>query len=345
MQRLKHKSRLNSKDLAFLVQQYKEFNSVYFVSSLFEHPVHLQSWDYAKDLFDPIKMPLLQEEMEVTEYVAKLAYLVFQHINQATEEHFAAICENLLCFKGFRYYCVYIYVDIMHLNHRYGKMIQFAMSSDVDFEEKLFFKLIDGLRYFLNTGTTVPVHCREEELDHLPDVLIGRYYGYRLLCAKAAADTTTETVYWDRFFSRISDKTDIRQCLHEFTHHLLLTRDMERLDYILAKFYGLIFDKYHLHSYLDIFLFNLMDIMVSYHAGDGKRARTIFKGLDLERIKYGSYCDYYLIFYAILGYHLAETYKEKTKHLNNYQNLTELSKFRLLDDGYLEIFFAKVSVR
>lgn len=339
MQRLKYKSRLRPKDFEFLVQQYKEHNSAFYISSLFEHAVDLKNWDYAKDFFDPVNIPLLEENVDVTEYPAKLAYLIFIYINQIPEEHVDSICDNLLICKGFRHYCFYIYVDIINLNHRYGKMIRFAMSLDVDFEEKLFFKLIDGLRHYLNTGATVPVHCSEEELDHLPYVLVGRYYGYWLVCARTVGDTTAENIYWERFLSRIGDKTDIRQYLHEFTHHLVLTKDMERLDYILSKFYDTIFDRYHLHSYLDIFFFNIMDIMVSYSSGDTKRARIIYKNLDLERIRYGSYCDYYLIFYAIIGYHLAEISSKKSKYLKDYRDLTKLTKFGLFDDEYLKNFF------
>ena len=338
MQRLKHKSRLEPDDFAFLIQQYKQYNSVYYVSSLFEHAVYQGNWAYAKDLFDPLNMSLLEDDVDVTEFAAKLAYLVFQYLNQVPETYFASICKHVLPDKGFRYYCAYVYVDIINLNHRYGKLLQTAQSLDIDFEEQLFLYLIHGLQQYLNTGTIPPVQRKETELDHLPDVLVGRYYGYQLLCAKTTERPELEQLYWERFLDRMDANTDVRQYLHEFIHHLILARDMERLDQILTKFYELIFDKHHLHSYLDIFLFNLMDIMVSFHAGDRKRAMTIFKDLDLERIKYGSYCDYYLIFYAIIGYHLEETPTEKIKHQNDYQNLTELSRFRLLDGGYLKSF-------
>ncbi|WP_127142101.1 hypothetical protein [Flagellimonas marinaquae] len=338
MQRLKHKSRLEPGDFAFLVQQYKQYNSVYYVSSLFEHAVYLENWDNAKDLFEPLNIPFLKANVDVTEYTAKMAYLVFQFINQVPETFFEGIRKNLVSCKEFRYYCIYIYVDIINLNHRYGKIIKTAQSLDIDFEEQLFLDLIHGLKQYLNTGTAPPVHREEKELDHLPDVLVGRYYGYRLLYAKIEGNPNDENFHWQCFLDRMDNKTDLRQYLHEFIHHLMLARDLERLAFILQTFYEPIFDKHHLHSYLDIFLFNLMDIMVSYCSGEIKRAQIIFKDLNLERIKYGSYCDYYLIFYAIIGYHLAETQKEKTRHLNNYRNLTELSKFSLLDDAYLKRF-------
>jgi surface polysaccharide O-acyltransferase-like enzyme len=80
--------------------------------------------------------------------------------------------------------------------------------------------------------------------------------------------------------------------------------------------------------------------MVSFTNKDLKRAHHIFKNLDTTVSKYGAaYNDYYLIFYAITGYHLATNHKEKQLFKEEYQKHVASAKFILFDELYLETYF------
>ena len=64
-----------------------------------------------------------------------------------------------------------------------------------------------------------------------------------------------------------------------------------------------------------------------------------FSQLNIEKISYGSYCDFYLIFYSIIGWHLTEKTKEKELFLETYLRYSKASGFNYFDKKYLHEFF------
>ncbi|MBT4869930.1 MAG: hypothetical protein HON45_07470 [Polaribacter sp.] len=107
----------------------------------------------------------------------------------------------------------------------------------------------------------------------------------------------------------------------------------------MSKYYEDILDIFHVHNYLDVFIYDLIDAMFSLRSSDIKRAKIVFKNLDMDKILYDSYCDYYLIFYNITGYHLSDSQIEKSKFKQDYLNLKELFGFMLFSEDYLLHFF------
>jgi hypothetical protein len=226
------------------------------------------------------------------------------------------------------------------LNHRYGAILDKikALSHKTE-EETLFITLLRNLRRYLNGKNPKAITFDQAKLKKLPFVLIGRYYGYQILYNTLENNETGVELYWNLFLSGIGPYTDIRQYLNEFTHHLLLAKCFSKLEYIMANFYEEIMDNFHLHHYLDVFFFGLIDLIISYRSGDVKRANIIFSNLDVSKIIYGSYCDYYLIFYNLIGFHLANAPEEKSKFKKGYSNLVKEARFSLFSEPYLEDYF------
>jgi hypothetical protein len=161
-----------------------------------------------------------------------------------------------------------------------------------------------------------------------------------MLCAAQNQNKDKEAIVWNDFLTFIKKETHIRQYFHEFVHALLLLKRLQKLNYILENYFEEIIDKLHIHSYLDLFIYNLIDVMVSFTNKDLKRAHHIFKNLDTTVSKYGAaYNDYYLIFYAITGYHLATNHKEKQLFKDEYLQHVAVAKFKVFDELYLETYF------
>jgi len=206
----------------------------------------------------------------------------------------------------------------------------------------LFLNLINGLKLCLNKANKIPeITCLNvDELHTFPDVLIGRYYGYQMLYAEQENCKETEEIVWSEFLSLIKTETHIRQFFHEFIHALLLIKKIEKLNYLLENYFEYIIDKLHLHSYLDLFIYNLIDVMVCYKNNDLKTANHIFNNLDSHTTKYSpSYTDYYIIFYEITGYHLATQLEEKNVFKLRYSEYNKITKLTFFDLEFLETYF------
>lgn len=342
IQRLKSKDTLTKSDFKFIETLYKTESSTFVSVSLFEHALNFEKWDYIQDLLNPDNISLLQDNTDVTEYAAKQAYLLAIYLKSIPIAYFNAVIDKLIQIDGFRYYCVYLYVDIIHLNHRYGAVINKIIATvNKDKEEVLFLTLLKNLWNYLNGNSLKPVAFDKQQLMKLPYVLIGRYYGYQILYNKVEDNQTAVERNWELFLNGIDSKTDIRQYLNEFINHLILAKQFQKLEYILENFYEAIMDNFHLHHYFDVFILSLSDVIISYQSGNKKRANVVFANLDTSKIIYGSYCDYYLIFYNLLGFHLANDAREKQSFKKDYLKLAQNSRFFLFNEEYLEHYFEK----
>lgn len=340
IQRLKSKDTLTKSDFKFIETLYRTESTTFVSVSLFEHAINFEKWNYIQDLLNPDNISLLQDNTDVTEYAAKQAYLLTIYLNSIPIAYFNAVIDKLIQIDGFRNYCIYLYVDIIHLNHRYGTIINKIIATvNKNKEETLFLTLLSNLWNYLNGNSLRPVAFDKQQLMKLPYVLIGRYYGYQILYNKVEDNQTAVERNWELFLNRIDSKTDIRQYLNEFINHLILAKQFQKLEYILENFYEAIMDNFHLHHYFDVFILGLSDVIISYQSGNKKRANVVFANLDTSKIIYGSYCDYYLIFYNLIGYHLANDSQKKQSFKKDYLNLVHDARFFLFNEQYLKDYF------
>jgi hypothetical protein len=342
LQNLKLKKYLNANDFQFLSEliEKSETNTVFI--SLFEHAFYNQKWDYCNALFDENNISCFKNKLPINHFQTNIAYILFIFLYGISKESFVTSIEKLVVNKNFRENVIYIYIDIMGLNKRYGIILEKIEKVSLSTEEQLFLKLLNGLKLYLSKSKELPKINKPAtiELQSLPEVLVGRFYGYQMLCASQNQNKEKEEIIWNDFLSFIKKETHIRQYFHEFVHALLLLKRIQKLNYVLENYFEEVIDKLHMHTYLDLFIYNLIDVMVSFKNKDLKRANHLFKNLDTTISKYGAaYNDYYLIFYAITGYHLATNYKEKQLFKEEYQKHVALAKFKVFDELYLESYF------
>jgi hypothetical protein len=342
LQNLKLKKNLTTNDFQFLSELIEKSESNTIFISLFEHAFYNEKWDYCAALFDEHNISCFKNKLPINHFQTNIAYILFIFLYGISKESFLTSIEKLVANKNLRENIIYIYIDIMGLNKRYGVILEKIKHESLSSQEQLFLKLLSGLKLYLNKSKELLIinNPTTNELQSLPEVLVGRFYGYQMLCAAQNHSTEKEEIVWNDFLSYIKKKTHIRQYFHEFVHALLLLKSIKKLNYLLENYFEQIIDKLHMHSYLDLFIYNLVDVMVSYKNMDLKRAHHIFKNLDTTVSKYGAaYNDYYLIFYTITGYHLATNNKEKQLFKEEYFRFVTSAKFKVFDELYLETYF------
>ena len=340
LQRLKYQEDLTASDLNFINKIIKYQGSIHYFIALFEHAVQYEKWNYIQTLFNSKYFNLTgKNKIEALEFNVKIASLISIKLKSIPLNDFKKLMPNLIEITKFKENVLYIYVDLTNMNGRYGYLIDLIDKKKKEHQEKVFIKLLKGLVQFLNHGQTNKIRIDESTLMNLPVTLRGRYLGFQILYASQISDQNLEQYYWSLFFDLIAEENDIRNFLHEFIHHLLLAKRFKKLNFIMSKYYEDILDIFHVHNYLDVFIYDLIDAMFSLRSSDIKRAKIVFKNLYMDKILYDSYCDYYLIFYNITGYHLSDSQIEKNKFKQDYLNLKELFGFMLFSEDYLLHFF------
>ena len=340
LQRLKYQEDLTASDLNFINKIIKYQGSIHYFIALFEHAVQYEKWNYIQTLFNSKYFNLTgKNKIEALEFNVKIASLISIKLKSIPLNDFKKLMPNLIEITKFKENVLYIYVDLTNMNGRYGYLIDLIDKKKTEHQEKVFIQLLKGLVQFLNHGQTNKIRIDESTLLNLPVTLRGRYLGFQILYASQISDQNLEQYYWSLFFDLIAEENDIRNFLHEFIHHLLLAKRFKKLNFIMSKYYEDILDIFHVHNYLDVFIYDLIDAMFSLRSSDIKRAKIVFKNLDIDKILYDSYCDYYLIFYNITGYHLSDSQIEKSKFKQDYLNLKELFGFMLFSEDYLLHFF------
>lgn len=340
LQRLKYQEDLTASDLNFINKIIKYQGSIHYFIALFEHAVQYEKWNYIQTLFNSKYFNLTgKNKIEALEFNVKIASLISIKLKSIPLNDFKKLMPNLIEITKFKENVLYIYVDLTNMNGRYGYLIDLIDKKKKEHQEKVFIKLLKGLVQFLNHGQTNKIRIDESTLMNLPVTLRGRYLGFQILYASQISDQNLEQYYWSLFFDLIAEENDIRNFLHEFIHHLLLAKRFKKLNFIMSKYYEDILDIFHVHNYLDVFIYDLIDAMFSLRSSDIKRAKIVFKNLYMDKILYDSYCDYYLIFYNITGYHLSDSQIEKNKFKQDYLNLKELFGFMIFSEDYLLHFF------
>ena len=340
LQRLKYQEDLTASDLNFINKIIKYQGSIHYFIALFEHAVQYEKWNYIQTLFNSKYFNLTgKNKIEALEFNVKIASLISIKLKSIPLNDFKKLMPNLIEITKFKENVLYIYVDLTNMNGRYGYLIDLIDKKKKEHQEKVFIQLLKGLVQFLNHGQTNKIRIDESTLMNLPVTLRGRYLGFQILYASQISDQNLEQYYWSLFFDLIAEENDIRNFLHEFIHHLLLAKRFKKLNFIMSKYYEDILDIFHVHNYLDVFIYDLIDAMFSLRSSDIKRAKIVFKNLYMDKILYDSYCDYYLIFYNITGYHLSDSQIEKNKFKQDYLNLKELFGFMIFSEDYLLHFF------
>ncbi len=337
---LKFKKSLSKTDLDSLTSYFFNQKSPIFHINLIENAILTKKWQVVFDIFDPTKNELLIENGKISGFSAKIANLTCEflyHLPKKNNETIRILAHH----PNFKNYCIYVYIDILRLNKEYGAILKEVKSSPLTSEEKLFHSLIDGLHVYLNNQSISEIKLQDSlEIQNINPVLRGRYLGYQILYLSQNKEYEKEEELWNLYLTIVTSNENRRELLHEFVVHMILGKRMNKLEYLLKQFHDDIFDGQNPHNYLDQFIFNLIDVIVSIYQNDLKRAVRVFSNLSIKHYFENSYCDYYLIFYYLIGSHLDLSKKDRDNLIRQYETLANKSGFSLFSAefriGYFE---------
>ena len=337
---LKFKKSLSKTDLDSLTSYFFNQQSPIFHINLIENAILTKKWQVVFDIFDPTKNELLIENGKISGFSAKIANLTCEflyHLPKKSNETIRILAHH----PNFKNYCIYVYIDILGLNKEYGAILKEVKNSSLTSEEKLFHNLIDGLQVYLNNQSPPEIKLPDaSEIQNIPPVLRGRYLGYQILYLSQNKEYEKEEELWNLYLTIVTSNENRRELLHEFVVHMILGKRMNKLEYLLKQFHDDIFDGQNPHNYLDQFIFNLIDVIVSIYQNDLKRAVRVFSNLSIKQYFENSYCDYYLIFYYLIGSHLDLSKKDRDNLIRQYETLANKSGFSLFSAefriGYFE---------
>ena len=341
IQQLKDKARLTSKDFELLTQYLNATQSVFALVNLFEVAFYRKKWQYILDLVKPGHISLFNKDgIEPVDYSSHFSFLIFRFLYSLPEEHFKQSLAHLITNTDFRFGVIYCYVDYNNSNGRYGFILnQIKQLKDLNDEETLFLSLFEGLKGYLNKSSQIPtINCPKEQLHQYPVVLVGRYYGYQILCAEQEQDDKAILQNLKTFFKYLDKHGKHSKTLQEFVLTMFVCRKFEILQQILFEYYEAIFEYQRFFTFADTLLYNLIDILNLIQQQKTKDALKLFQkqnsNLSLVEARY----NILLIFYHIIGYHIEVDPNRQIAHKNNYLDMSKSSKLSLFDRSYLKGF-------
>lgn len=337
---LKFKEALTNEDMELLNSYFLAYQSLIFHLNIIERAILTKNWQIIFDIFDPSKNALIEQEKENFEFSAKIANLIFKYLYHLPriefEETIRILCQN----TNFKNQCVYKYIDLQRLNSQYGAILKEIKNFPINKEEQLFLSLIEGLNRYLNHNSLPEIIFFDPtKTRNVPSVLLGRYYGYQVLYFSNKQKNKKEEQVWMKYLLTISNSDEKRDLLHEFVVHMILGRKMSKLGFLLEKYHDEIFDQTSFLQHLDQFIFNLIDVIVSFNQKDVKRAVRVFSNLSITEFFENSYCDYYLIFYYLIGSNLPFSQNITNSFQIHYRELAKNADFKLFSEEYRKSYF------
>ncbi len=342
LQKIKYKDQLTSEDYDIIFRSLKNSQSSFMHVSLFEYAVSQGKWQFVDDLFNHFKLPLYFQQNSGTDFTVKNANLVHIWMNSISESEFERVIPQLIRLPHFKSSVLYLHIDLFHMNHRYGRILNAIFElPDTTEEERLFLRLIRALSRYLSNLEIPPREefLSPEQLSFLPDQLVGRYLGYQVLTGKLSQDHQLVTRAWETMLKLASTRSKLSFLFHEFISALLILNEPKLLEKVFELAFDTIFDYVHIHTYLDVFIYNLIDALLSYRANDHKRATHLFNNLNTKKVEIGNYGDYYLFFYDILGFHLSNNKNNSQQYLNRYLAMADVAGFKLFSESYCRHYF------
>lgn len=147
-----------------------------------------EKWPFLFQLFDESQNKLLLLKDHRNTFLMSVSYQINIFLRAISEEFFETVIDHLLKIDGFKNNILFIYIDLININHRYGLMLDRIPRHHSHFEEKLFLDLISNLKRYLNGDQPLVFEIADQEIKKLPDVLKGRYYGYQVLTSTYNGD-------------------------------------------------------------------------------------------------------------------------------------------------------------
>ena len=247
-----------------------------------------------------------------------------------------AIYKRLIPFESFRNAGPLYFIDYSHLNGYYGEVIRMINAFNANESDFLFSSLMEFYQKFYSNedynGVLINLPKKSEQLY---PVLLGRYYGYKILSAEKIDKSLENSI-----------KNELKSAQHqlfllEIIPALVLRDATDLLDLIFENYYEELFevDGWSSKTSVAIYLIGLASLNINKE--NFKTAQNNLSLVELDKIEL-AYTDYITLFYFLTKIKLYFYEKDFHKVYDNYSKLKELAnkigfhKFITVAQKYIE---------
>lgn len=229
------------------------------------------------------------------------------------------IYKNLIQFESFRNAIPLYFIDYSHLNGYYIKVIKMIKKININESDYLFCSLMEFYqKFYSNKEYSELIIKLPENTAQIFPVLIGRYYGYRILSAKKN----------DKFIEK-SIKKELKNhpphlFLIEIFPALIIKEEYTFLTTLIKQYYEEIFemDRWSSKSTVANYLIGMASLDI--HNGNLKAAKNNLKLVELDKIEL-AYTDYISLFYFLTKIKLHFYEGNQTKVQESYIELEKIT--------------------
>lgn len=246
------------------------------------------------------------------------------------------IYKILIPFDSFRNSVPLCFIDYSHLNGYYIEVMKMINQFNANESDFLFTSLMEFYqKFYSNENHSQILIDYPKKPDQIYSVLLGRYYGYKIL-SEEKIDKTLEN----------SIKQELKSAqphlfLIEIIPALVVIEEYDFLNSIIEKYYEEIFevDRWSSTSSVANYLIGLASLNI--YKGNLKAAKNNLNLVELDKIEL-AYTDYITLFYYLTKIKLYFHEKDYNKVNENYSKLKELAnkigfhKFITIAKKYIE---------
>ena len=246
------------------------------------------------------------------------------------------IYKVLIPFESFRNSGPLRYIDYSHLNGYYIEVIKMINEFNTNASDFLFTSLMTFYqKYYSNEDYNDILIDLPKKSEQLYPVLLGRYYGYKILSAEKIDKSLENSI-----------KNELKSAQHqlfllEIIPALVLKESYDLLDLIFENYYEELFEVDRWSSKTTVAI-NLIGIAsLSINKGNFKTAQNNLSLVELDKIEL-AYTDYITLFYFLTKIKLCFYEKDFYQVNEYYSKLKELAnkigfhKFIVIAQKYIE---------
>jgi hypothetical protein len=287
-------------DIIWLQTQLRTYEYHLKIASIFKTLIYRKKYDSLNAFIDPRIFDF--EESDRLKIASNIC-LLFRSLDSNT---FSEVAIKLSPNITFRENILHWFLDYSYLNGYYGSLIEEVKKYAIpESHELLYYDLILNLNNFLSCKKKIKLISIDRIKSNFFIVLKGRCYGYNLLYFKMKNDISSYETTWNHILNEINNTSEIHLFTIEIFPVLLLTKDIEKSNYLINNFYEDLLTIENWSGYPFQAMILLAQSIQFIHEKKIKEANISFQIISLSKFSQ-SYKDYILLFYYIVEYKLGK---------------------------------------
>lgn len=270
--------------------------------------------------------------------IVKIANIVGSRLRAFNTTDFELL-RPLVSLDNFRINFMYLHVDYQEFNGYYGWLLNASTSKLIHTDEKLFTKLIQNYKLFLNNEIGIQDLSNEKIPKPCHPILYGRYWGYQLLFFRQIGID----VYLEKIFQEVKTQNLKIEFFHEIFPILIILKRIDVIHQIVDLYYEDLYDKQNWDHINAMNIYLVGQSFVYLKENNFQLSKKCLEFINYNSIAAGSNEYYLKIFHLISDYHYT-LYTNGDKEIldsikSEYCRIVEETKFYFFTVDYMENYF------